>query len=126
HHTGSIHASGQIPWVKLFWVAVVSGAIHAQRGSDSRSRWTTRSSYRLISAVRLGSSWSGTGWHDRYWSFHRVNVTLISAGPVGGALVKTCPFTGWSAGTIRPTSGDLIRRLSTVDHGVTHHSAVPM
>src|SRR5699024_1860119 len=79
-----------------------------------------------ISAVRLGSSWSGTGWHDRYWSFHRVNVTLISAGPVGGALVKTCPFTGWSAGTIRPTSGDLIRRLSTVDHGVTHHSAVPM
>src|SRR5699024_7803621 len=81
---------------------------------------------RVYPAVRLGSSWSGTGWHDRYWSFHRVNVTLISAGPVGGALVKTCPFTGWSAGTIRPTSGDLIRRLSTVDHGVTHHSAVPM
>src|SRR5699024_7529807 len=79
-----------------------------------------------ITAVRLGSSWSGTGWHDRYWSFHRVNVTRISAGPVGGALVKTCPFTGWSAGTIRPTSGDLIRRLSTVNHGVTTHSAVSM
>src|SRR5699024_7071142 len=28
----------------------------------------------LDPAVRLGSSWSGTGWHDRYWSFHRVNV----------------------------------------------------
>src|SRR5699024_666398 len=96
--------------------------------SDPRSalRLASFSALAAISAVRLGSSWSGTGWHDRYWSFHRVNVTLISAGPVGGALVKTCPFTGWSAGTIRPTSGDLIRRLSTVDHGVTHHSAVPM
>src|SRR5699024_12859645 len=97
-----------------------------QRGSDFRTTWISRSSFSLISVLWLGSSCSGTGWYDRYWSFHRVNVTLISAGTVGGALVKTCPFTGWSAGPSRPTSGDLIRRLSSVDHGVTHHSAVPM
>src|SRR5699024_234308 len=34
-----------------------------------------------IPAVRLASSWSGTGWHDGYWSVHCVNVALIPAGP---------------------------------------------
>src|SRR5699024_11502694 len=69
---------------------------------------TTVKSQKLgISAGRLGSSWSGTGWHDRNWSFLRVILNILSSGPVVGALVNTVYFTGWTEVDLATSSGEL-------------------
>ena len=75
--------------------------------------------------MSLESSWSGTGWQDWYWSFRPVDVTLVKPDTIV-VLKVICPFTG-VVGRYRPAHlGNFIRRLSTADHGVTHHRIVPM
>jgi len=50
------------------------------------------------------SSWSGTGWQDRYRPLHPVDVTLGTTDP-HGVISLTCPSTtvDWPV-PVRPTS----------------------